>query len=79
MLGESIGKPDLKWMTLTDEQMQNGLIQSGIPLQLAKNMVEMQAAMHSGIIFKNYMRNRPVLGKTKLKDFAKEFAAVYNQ
>jgi len=79
MLGESIGKPDLKWMTLTDEQMQNGLIQSGIPLQLAKNMVEMQAAMHSGIIFKNYMRNRPVLGKTKLNDFAKEFAAVYNQ
>jgi uncharacterized protein YbjT (DUF2867 family) len=79
ILGEAIGKPDLKWITLTDEQMQNGLIQSGIPLQLAKNMVDMQAAMHSGIIFENYKSNRPVLGKIKLNDFAKEFAAVYNQ
>ena len=77
ILGEAIGKPDLKWITLTNEQMQNGLAQSGIPLQLAKNLVDMQAAMHNGIIFENYKRNRPVLGKTKLKDFAKEFAEVY--
>ena len=79
ILGEAIGKPDLKWITLTDEQMQNGLIQSGIPLKLAEDLVGMQAAMHSGIIFENYMRNRPVLGKIKLKDFAKDFAGVYNQ
>ncbi len=79
ILGEAVGKPDLRWITITDEQMQNGLIQSGIPLHLAKDLVDMQAAMHSGIIFENYMRNKPVLGNTKMTDFAKEFAAVYNK
>jgi len=79
ILGEAIGKPDLRWITITDEQMQNGLIQSGIPLQLAKDLVGMQAAMHSGIIFENYKHNKPVLGKTKLKDFAEKFTTVYNK
>jgi hypothetical protein len=27
----------------------------------------------------DYYRNRPILGKVKMKDFAKEFATLYNQ
>ncbi len=79
ILGEAIGKPDLKWVTLSEEQLLNGLIQSGFPHQLAHSFVRMQMETHSGKTFENYLKNRPILGKTKLKEFAKEFAEAYNQ
>ena len=79
ILGEAIGKPDLKWITLPEAQVLNGLIQAGFPKQLAGNLAKMQTEMHSGKIFENYLKDRPELGKTKLKDFAKDFAIVYNQ
>jgi len=78
-LGAAIDKPTLKWIVITDEQMLGGLINAGIPLQLAKDLVTMQAATHRGDVYNNYLRNRPVLGKVKLKDFAKSFAAAYHQ
>jgi len=79
ILGEAIGKPDLKWIALSEEQLLSGLIQSGFPQQLAHEFVKMQMETHSGKTFENYLKNRPVLGKTKLKEFAKEFAKAYNQ
>ncbi|ATL48258.1 NAD-dependent dehydratase [Chitinophaga caeni] len=79
ILGEAIGKPDLQWITLSEDQLLNGLIQSGFPQQLAHDFVRMQMETHSGKTFENYLRNRPILGKTKLKEFAKEFARAYHQ
>lgn len=79
ILGEAIGKPGLKWILVTGEQLQSGLIAAGMNPQFAAGLVEMNATIHSGVLFEDYYRNRPVLGKTKVKDFAKEFAAVYNQ
>jgi len=79
ILGESIGKPELKWIALSEVQLLNVLIQSGFPHQLAHNFVKMQMETHSGKTFENYLKNRPVLGKTKLKEFAKEFAKAYHQ
>lgn len=79
ILGEAIGKPELKWIALSEEQLLNGLIQSGFPQQLAHDFVRMQMETHSGKTFENYLKNRPVLGKTKLKEFAKEFAKAYHQ
>lgn len=79
ILGEAIGKPDLKWVALPEEQLLNGLLQSGFPQQLADDFVRMQMETHSGKTFENYLKNRPVLGKTKLKEFAKEFAKAYHQ
>lgn len=79
ILGEAIGKPDLKWITLSEEQLLNGLIQSGFPQQLAHDFVSMQADTRSGKTFANYLKHRPELGKTKLKEFAREFAKAYNQ
>lgn len=79
ILGEAIGKPDLKWIALSEEQLLSGLIQSGFPQQLAHGFVKMQAETRSGKTFENYLKHRPELGKTKLKEFAKEFAKAYNQ
>ncbi|AMR26149.1 NAD-dependent dehydratase [Hymenobacter psoromatis] len=77
ILGAAIGQPDLPWVTLTDQQMQQSLETAGFPPQLAHGMVEMQAAIHSGAVVENYHRHQPVLGQVKLTDFAPEFAAAY--
>lgn len=78
ILGAAIGKPDLKWVTLTNEEMQNGLEQKGIPAHLAANFVELGASIHSGALRQDYELHKPiVMGKVKLQDFAKEFAATF--
>ncbi len=79
ILGEAIGKPDLKWICIPDEQMLTNLVSFGVPKQFAAGLVEMQSGMHKGIFFEDYNQHRPTLGKVKLKEYAKEFAAVYNK
>lgn len=79
ILGAAIGKPYLKWETISDKQMLGGLKKFKVPLGLANDITEMNASMHSGLLYEDYYKNKPVMGKVKLKDFAKEFAVVYNQ
>ncbi|KAA6438273.1 NAD(P)H-binding protein [Dyadobacter flavalbus] len=80
ILGEAIGKPDLKWEIISDEQMLNNLLSHGMPETLAGKMVEMFASIHSGALSEDYFRNKPAeTGKVKLKDFAREFAAAFEQ
>lgn len=79
ILGAAIGKPDLKWIIIPDEQLLNGMIAAGMNPRIAAGLVEMNASSHSGKLYEDYYLNRPALGKVKVKDFAKEFAMVYNQ
>ena len=79
IIGEAVGKPYLKWFLISDKEMLRGLKMAKMPEKLAENMVEMQSAMHSGAALENFHKNQPEMGKIKLKDFAKQFAAVYNQ
>lgn len=80
ILGNAIGKPDLKWVQISDEQLLNGMVAAGMNPAVAKGFVEMNAGRRSGVIGEDYKRHKPVLSKTKLVDFAKgEFAAVYNK
>ena len=79
ILGEAIGKPDLKWIIITNEQLLNGMIAAGMNESIAEGLVEMNASRRNGILYEDYYKHRPVLGKVKMKDFAKEFAAVYNK
>jgi uncharacterized protein YbjT (DUF2867 family) len=81
ILGAAIGKPDLKWIVIPDEQLLKGMIAAGMNPRIAAGLVEMNASgsTRSGKLYEDYNRNRPTLGKVKVKDFAKEFAVVYNQ
>ena len=79
VLGAAIGKPDLAWRTFTDAQMLQGLQNAGMPAHAAEMLVELGAAIHSGIMFREYDENKPSLGKVKLADFAKEFAVAFNE
>ena len=79
IIGDAVGKPWLKWVLLSDKEMLQGLKMAKLPEKLAETLVEMQAAMHSGKTLENFHQNKPKMGKVKLVDFAKEFAAVYHQ
>ena len=79
-LGNSIGKPYLKWVLISDKQMTDAFIKIGASETTAKAFTEMNAAMHNGSLFEDYFKNRPArLGYVKINDFAKEFAVKYNQ
>lgn len=76
-LGESIGKADLQWKVISDEELLKNWLDIGFNKQVAKGFVETQASQGSGILYEDYYQHQPVLGKVKLEDFAKEFAAAY--
>lgn len=77
-LGTAIGNPDLKWRIITNEQMLSGLEGAGMNPQIAAGLVEMYASFYSGLLAEDYYRHKPtVMGKVKLKDFAKEFVAAF--
>lgn len=80
ILGDGIGKPDLKWQLISDEEVLNGLVSVGMQPKIAQGLVEMYAGLYNGSLGEDYYKNRPFeLGKTKLAEYAKEFASVYNQ
>ena len=77
VLGAAIGKPDLKWLTFTDQEMQENLEKAGLPAPVAAGVVELYASIHSGKLGEDYEQHKPVMGQVKLADFAKEFAAAF--
>jgi len=79
LLGAAIGKPDLKWVMIPDEQLLQGMISVGMNPKIAAGLVKMNASGQTGVLYEDYYRNQPTLGKVKLAEYAKEFAAVYNQ
>ncbi|HRI20937.1 MAG TPA: NAD(P)H-binding protein [Panacibacter sp.] len=78
-LGTAIGQPDIPWIVFTDEQSLEGMLQAGLPKEVARNYTEMGAAMSSGEMNRDYFSNRPAASsKIKIEDFAKEFAAAFH-
>jgi uncharacterized protein YbjT (DUF2867 family) len=79
ILGAAIGKPDLQWELISDEESLNALLAIGMNPAIAAGLVEMYAALQSGLLSEDYRRNRPEkMGNVKLADYAKEFASIYN-
>lgn len=79
VLGAAIGIPNLPWVEFTDEQSVAGMLQAGLNNEVATNYTEMGTAMRIGKMTEDYEKNKPpTFGKTKLEDFAKEFAGAYN-
>ncbi|MFT3910454.1 MAG: NmrA family NAD(P)-binding protein [Ferruginibacter sp.] len=79
ILGQAIGNNELQWQTITDEQMLNRMIANGMNPNIAEGLVKMNAGRRSGVLYEDYYRNRPALSNTKLKDYSKEFATIFNQ
>jgi uncharacterized protein YbjT (DUF2867 family) len=80
ILGEAIGKPELKWMTVSNAEAQHGMETHGVPPALAALLVELNGAIHSGALSRDYDLNKStVMGKIRITDFAQEFAAAFYQ
>jgi uncharacterized protein YbjT (DUF2867 family) len=77
-LGKAIGMPDLQWQVIADEQLLDRWVKGGFNPQIARGFVEMQASQRSGLLYEDYYRNRPTLGKVKLEAFAKQFAGAFH-
>lgn len=76
-IGEAIGKPNLQWNVISDEQLLNNWLSIGFNEQVARGFIEVQKNQGNGLLYKDYYKNQPVLGKVKLADFAREFAEAY--
>lgn len=76
VLGKAINK-DLNWVVFTDEQQKDGLLQAGISETHALGYTEMGKALRDGIMQSDGRKNKPTLSKTKLEDFAVEFANAF--
>ncbi|MFD2717198.1 NmrA family NAD(P)-binding protein [Hymenobacter monticola] len=76
-LGNAIGKPNLKWVAFSDEQMRENMTSHGVPANRADEVVGVYASINSGKLGEDYWQHRPTLGQVKLEDFAQEFAAAF--
>ena len=79
IIGMAIGKPDLEWSVISDEETLSGMLSTGVNEWIANGFVKMQAAQRDGSLYTDFYRNKPTLGKVKLTDFAKDFAKIYNE
>ena len=81
IIGTAIGKPDLKWVAMTDKEMQMGLEMNGLLAKFASDIIEMQAPIHKGLMAQEFSRHKSevISGKVKLMDFAQEFADLFNR
>ncbi|TDW99117.1 NmrA family NAD(P)-binding protein [Dinghuibacter silviterrae] len=80
ILGAAIGKPDLKWEVVSDEQMHKNYVANGLPKNTADHLVELFESLRTGKLAEDFNLHRPaVFGSEKLTGFAKEFARVYQQ
>lgn len=77
VLGTVAGKPETPWIQFSDEDALNGMLQAGMGEDLANRYVEMGRAFREGRATEHYVQHKPVFGKVKLEDFAREFKAVY--
>ena len=77
VLANAAGKPETPWIQFPDDQAFGGMVQAGLKPSLARDYTDMGIALREGKMQEDYWKNHPELGKVKLEEFAKEFAAVY--
>ena len=80
LFGQAIGKPELVWTSIPDEQLQQGMLAGGLPPELVGLIVEMGQGVRAGVIIKDFFAScAKVTGKIKLEQFAQEFKAAFLQ
>lgn len=78
VLGEAIGKPDLKYVQFPEEEARKGMAAIGMSRSVADAMIEMERAFNAGTIRATQERNAENTTKTTLEEFARTvFARAY--
>jgi len=79
ILGQAIGKPNLPYVQFSYEDTVKGMVGMGMPLEIAQLMVELNRSANEGLLKPSAPRSAKSTTPTTLEEFAKVFAAVYNQ
>jgi uncharacterized protein YbjT (DUF2867 family) len=80
IIGKEIGKPDLKYIQFSYQDAEAGMVQSGIPLTIAKGYNELFQCLNEGKYLNDYVRNAEATTPTTLEEFVKtEFAPAFKQ
>lgn len=80
LFGQAIGKPDLAWTEIPDEQLKQGMLAGGLPEELAGLITELGQGVRNGIVTRDFFATGgTVNGKIKLGQFAEEFKTRYQQ
>ncbi len=81
ILGAAIGKPELRWVQFTDEQLLQGLMQNGFSKEAAQHyIVDMGIAIREGLLADHYAQHaKEVAGSRNFTTFAEAFARAYQQ
>ncbi len=78
ILGAAIGKPDLPYVQVTDEQAHPAMVAQGLTPHMADAMLEMYRAFNAGKIRPAEPRLPENTTPTTLEDWAPEFAGAYH-
>ena len=80
IIGKAIGKPDLRYTQLPDEQIRPALVQTGMSEQLARLILEMAASLNSGYMRALEPRTSRNTTPTSYETFvAEQFVPAYQQ
>lgn len=77
ILGKAIGKPDLKYIESSYDDVKKALLSSGMSEDAADKLVELQRGFNEGIVRPTEPRNKENTTPTSLESFAGTFAMVY--
>ncbi len=77
VLGEALGKPDLKYVRISDDEMKTAMIQMGASPSAAEGTVGLAQAINNGLLRSATQRTPESTTATDIKDFAKIFAEIY--
>lgn len=77
-LGNAVGKEGTNWVTFSDEQSYDAMLQAGLQPSLASLYVQMGKGIRDGKIQEDYYAgHQPLANGRKLEGFAEEFAQAY--
>jgi len=77
IIGEKIGKPELKYVDFSRQDYVNGLTQAGLTEDMADLLAEMSAGMNDGLLGTGLTRTPENTTPTTIEQFADIFAQVY--
>jgi hypothetical protein len=78
ILGEKIGKPDLKYIHFSRQDYISGLVESGLTNDMAQLLAEMCAGINDGLFGTGQKRTPETVTPTKFEAFADVFAGIYH-
>ena len=55
IFGNTIGKPELPWIEFKDEDSLHGMLQAGVPQEMAELYTEMGRGIRTGIVQKDFI------------------------